>query len=91
MRTVTEVQAEIKVATANAFRGCGLSDVLFESRLQQALAGILAQASDEDRPVVEAVLLESGFDPHFEPFEAEPGQCSLTGIEVDCCPCGRHE
>jgi hypothetical protein len=91
MRTITEIQARIRAAAAEAARGCGQSDVLFEARLQAAYAAILEQAPDEDRPVVEAALLESGFDPGFEPYVAGPGECGLTGIEVDCCPCGQHE
>lgn len=91
MRTITEIQAQIKAAAEEAARGCGLSDELFDVRLQAAYAALLEQASAEDRPVVESELLQSGFDPDFEPYVAGPGECGLTGINVACCPCGRHE
>jgi hypothetical protein len=90
VRTVGDIRAQIKAAAAEAARGCGQSDVLFESRLQSALAAILEQSSDEDRPAIEAELYEAGFDPDFEPYVAGPGECSLTGIDVNCCPCGSH-
>lgn len=31
-----------------------------------------------------------GYDPDFVSYHSGEGECSLTGIEVDCCPCGRH-
>lgn len=90
MRTITEVQAQIEAIETEAARGCGQSDVLFERRVQAAYAGLLKQASDEARPTVEAELLKRGFDPDWAPYVAGPGECALTGIDVNCCPCGYH-
>lgn len=80
----------IKAAEDQAMRGSGLSDVLYEKSVQASYATILAQAPEHERPAVEAALKERGYDPDFEPYRADPGECSLTGIDTDCCPCGRH-
>jgi hypothetical protein len=84
------LQNRIENAESEAASGCGLSDVLYEARVQAAYAGILAAAPAAQRAETEAVLLSRGFHPEFEPYEAGPGECSLTGIEDDCCPCGQH-
>lgn len=80
----------MKAAETEAMRGCGLSDVLYESRVQDAYASILESFPDAEKPRVEAILRERGFDPDFTPYEAGEGECGLTGIDIDCCPCGRH-
>jgi len=80
----------IENAEREAARGCGLSDVLYETRVQAAYAAILEAAPAGHRAETEAALRSRGFDPDFQPQQAGPGECSLTGIEVDCCPCGRH-
>lgn len=82
--------ALIKEAEEKAMRGCGLSDVLYEKRVQEAYASILAQAPLAERDATEQALKERGFDPDFEPYQPGAGECSLTGIDIDCCPCGRH-
>lgn len=73
-----------------AFSGCGLSDVLYETRVQDGYASILAQAPESERAATEAALRARGYDPDFTPYQAGDGECSLTGIYVDCCPCGQH-
>lgn len=91
MQTLTEIQTQIKAAKAEALRCCGQSDVLYESLRQAAYRSIMELASNEDRLVVEAELREEGFDPDFAPYVAAEGECSLTGIEVNCCQCGYHD
>jgi hypothetical protein len=86
-----DVIALIRQARDEAAQGCGLSDVLYEARVQDAFQAILDQAPDELRAETEAILRKSGFDPDFEPYEPRAGECSLTGIDENCCPCGRHE
>lgn len=85
-----DIQLRIEAAERNAADGCGLSDVLYEARVQSAYAAILAGAPQEDRAATESALKARGFEPDFAPFEAGEGECSLTGISVDHCPCGRH-
>lgn len=80
----------INNAQFTALQGCGLSDVLYFKSLHRAFADILAQAPESEREATEAALKENGFDPDFVPYEAGPGECSETGIDEDCCPCGRH-
>jgi hypothetical protein len=92
MTFLSTLADRINQATAGIAAGCGGSDVLFEQRMHNALAGVLAQAPEGEREAVEAELIEEyEFEPNFEPFEAAPGECSLTGITVNCCPCGHHE
>jgi hypothetical protein len=87
----TALAARIEDAESNAANGCGQSDVLYEMRVQSAYAAILAGAPEQHRNETEAALRLRGYDPDFEPFEAGPGECSLTGIDYDHCPCGQHE
>jgi hypothetical protein len=87
---LSELSVRIDAAEAEAMRGCGLSDVLYESRVQGAYAALLRSAPDHEKAEAEVILRERGFDPDFSPYEAGEGECDLTGIEIDCCPCGRH-
>ena len=84
------LQSNINHAEAEAARGCGLSDVLYGERVQAAYAHILDQALASEKEDVLKVLKERGFDPDFEQYETQEGECSLTGIPENCCPCGRH-
>jgi len=81
----------IEDAEKRAGSGCGQSDVLYEKFVQDAYAAILGRAPEGDRDKAEQLLKSRGFDPEFVPYEAQEGECDLTGIEIDCCPCGRHE
>jgi hypothetical protein len=85
-----DVGVLIKAAEKEAAIGCGQSDVLYELRVQGAYERILLNAPTEQRQVTEAVLRTRGYDPDFVAYEAQEGECSLTGIDEDCCPCGRH-
>ena len=87
---ITGLAALIRDAEANAACGCGQSDVLYEQRVQAAYASILDRAPETERAETEVALRKRRFDPDFDPYEAGEGECSLTGIEVDCCPCGLH-
>lgn len=90
MTNQVTLQAKIDRAEADAARSCGLSDVLYEKHAQAAYANILEQSPESEKGEVMRALKERGFDPDFSPFEPEEGQCRLTGINEDCCPCGRH-
>jgi hypothetical protein len=85
-----DYQTLISTAEREASIGCGLSDVLYDSRAQAAYSSILAGAPAEDRIETEAALRSRGFDTEFVPYEPGEGCCSLTGIEFDHCPCGQH-
>jgi hypothetical protein len=88
----SNLSADIYQAETQAAQGCGQSDVLYEKRVQKAYRDILDGAPEGDRAAVEIALKERGFDPEFETnqYQAAEGECSLTGIDEDCCPCGRH-
>jgi hypothetical protein len=81
----------ITSAQNEASRGCGQSYELYEKRVQDAYASILANAPEAERAATEAAVKAAGFEPDFTPYQARAGECSLTGIDEDCCPCGRHE
>lgn len=83
-------RALIERAALHAASGSGLSDLLFETRLQAAYKAILDEAPVELRPAIEGELLDRGFDPHHVADAVGPGRCSMTGIDEDCCPCGYH-
>lgn len=88
--TLQALTARIEHAEAEAARGCGQSDVLYETRIQAAYQEILDRAPKSERAETEAVLRERGFNPDLEPYQAGEGECSFTGIDENCCPCGRH-
>lgn len=88
---LAELKIRIENAERDAARQCGLSDVLYESRVQDAYADILAAAPADHRVETEDTLRSRGFNPNFAPFIAGPGECRLTGIDTDYCPCGQHE
>lgn len=90
MSFLTTLAALIKDAGTVALRGSGQSDVLYDKLLQGAYAAILARAPESDRAETEAILMEHGFEPDFIPYQSGPGECDLTGIDENCCPCGRH-
>ena len=91
MNLRNHVESQIESLEMEVARGCGASDVLYERRLQSGFEDILDKAAPEHKQEVELILREHGYDPDMEPFVAGPGECELTGIEIDCCPCGRHE
>jgi hypothetical protein len=88
---LANLDAIIDAAEAEAAHGCGLSDVLYEARVQAAYEAILEKAPATERAATEIALRKRGYDPDFVPYQAGEGECSLTGIDEDCCPCGRHE
>lgn len=82
--------AEIEAVKSACNNGCGQSYELFEERLQGTFTKILERTPPPLRAATEVLLKEHGFDPNYEPFEAGPGECLTTGINVNCCPCGGH-
>lgn len=87
---MAELPGCIKAAEAEAQRRCGLSDVLFDSMCNDAYIAILEAAPESEKAKVEEMLIEQGYDPDFSPYEPGEGECDLTGIDTDCCPCGNH-
>lgn len=80
----------MKAAEKEAMRRCGLSDTLYEELVQASYASMLKGAPDAEKAKVEFILRARGYDPDFTPYEAGEGECDMTGIEIDFCPCGRH-
>lgn len=88
MQQLTDAMDAAEQAAAH---GCGMSDVLYEKRVQSAYAKILDSASSTAHEATKAVLLKRGYDPDYVSYRAGPGECHRTGLNVDSCPCGRHE
>lgn len=90
------VAAEIEVLECEAFRGCGLIYELFVQRFSEYVDGLLHEIPSELHALAIARSVESGYATPAERAESHAefkasGDCSLTGIEPNCCPCGRHE
>jgi hypothetical protein len=80
----------MEAAEAEAARSSGLSCVLFESRVQADYESLLDEAPDSVKSQVKEILIERGYEPDFEPYQAGENECQMTGIDIDCCPCGQH-
>lgn len=91
MSFLNNLSSLIEKAESEAARGCGQSDVLYESRVQDAYQTILENSPEADYEATEKALKARGFEPEFVAYKSQDGECSLTGIDEDCCPCGRHE
>jgi len=59
--------------------------------LRSTYSAELGKAVAEDRQSTQAALRNGGFGPNFVPYEPGANECATTGIDVWCCPCGRHE
>lgn len=90
MHSPTSLSTLIEAAEREANNGCGQSYELYEARVQGAYADILARAPEAERAETEAALRKRGFDPNFIPYQTGPDECSVTGIDVNWCPCNRH-
>ncbi len=87
---IDQLSGRMKAAETEAAKGSGQSDVLYESRVQAAYEALLNESPDSEKDKVFEILSERGYEPDFEPYQAEEDECSLTGINTDCCPCGQH-
>jgi len=83
-------------ANRDAINGCGLSDVLYTDRYSDAVDEIISRLPKEQQTEAYTIAREHGDYATSEEREAaheriaENGDCPLTGIEPDYCPCGRH-
>ncbi len=94
--TRASLEAHFTRASDNAVAGCGGSDVLYNDRYSSAVDRIVGVLPDSWR--AEAFQIANDCGDYAMPEERaaqlsaarEAGNCSLTGIDPDCCPCGRH-
>ena len=90
-RQLAELRADVLAKVEkDAAAGCGLLDVLWDSRCQAGYEAILTDTPNEQKHDVETFLRTRGYDPEGGEYEPAEGECSLTGIDENCCPCGRH-
>jgi hypothetical protein len=89
------IEATLATIARNAQSGCGASDVLFTDRLCHAVDKILKMLPNDLWLAFLAAAADHGYETpderSAEHASFSSGECSLTGIEYDCCPCGRHE
>lgn len=81
-----------------ASKGSGQSDVLFQRRFNSLVDARLElmkiESPDQCSDFLEAarnqgyLTLDEQVAEEYEEFG--PDDCSLTGIDTNCCPCGRH-
>ena len=83
--------AQVSAASKQAAQGCGCSDVLYEQRFHDQVSALLASLPAEQHAEGLTIATRAGYCEDFEPFRPAAGECALTGIDTDCCPCGRHE
>lgn len=87
---VATLEARLGAVYKKAAADSGGSEIVYESRCQDAMRAMLDAADAKDRLATEIVLRQQGYEPEREPFVPEPGECAVTGITEDHCPCGRH-
>lgn len=96
LRTREGLDEWISTMASESNRGCGLSYELFVKRFSAAVDDALDQVEPAFRDL--AIEVAKGHDyatvEELNAMQEEiesSGGCSLTGIDPDCCPCGRHE
>lgn len=81
---------QLERAAARANQGSGLIYELYVERLSAEVSDLLATVPPDLMDAATKLAHEYGYDDHEEECDLEPGACSLTGIDMNCCPCGRH-
>ncbi|TXH00014.1 MAG: hypothetical protein E6R08_00845 [Nevskiaceae bacterium] len=74
----------------SAATGSGESLAHYLERRQADFARFLAEAPPDVRTFIEADLFQFDYEPAVKRSESLPSECSLTGIDENCCPCGKH-
>jgi len=82
---------EIQSAMTNAGIGDGLCYELYYDRLQNYFKWILKEISPDFLEEAKQIMREHDWEEGYVKPDYGPGVCQLTGIDEDCCPCGRHE
>jgi hypothetical protein len=76
----------------NAHIGCGLSDIVYTERLSSGIQFYLDKVPQKHFEEALTIARHHGYQTEEElVWEPAEGECSLTGIDTNCCPCGRHE
>lgn len=87
--TVANLDLLIREVSVKATRMSGCSEEVYGRHMREAYARLLENAAEGEREAIRALIEESLLELGPSPICA--GRCSLTGIDVDCCPCGYHE
>lgn len=82
--------AELEAASHEANHGCGLSYELYEERFQAACDRLLRGAHDTHYPEALELAKAAGYNEEYTGMEVQEDGCSLTGIDMNYCHCGRH-
>ncbi|CBW77279.1 PLASMID PROTEIN (plasmid) [Mycetohabitans rhizoxinica HKI 454] len=94
-RTREGIEAEIEAIDRQVSRSCGLSYELFVMRFSAEVDYFLETVEAPYQALALEVAATMGYATPAEREEMqneieESGGCPLTGIDPDCCPCGRH-
>ena len=87
----TAFAAQIADAGKEASRSCGGVDTLYDERFHEEVDRLLNNLPDDLREEGLTIARQHGYVDDFEPYAPGPGECSLTGLDVSYCHCGRHE
>ncbi|BBQ02845.1 hypothetical protein BSFA1_79730 (plasmid) [Burkholderia sp. SFA1] len=95
-RTRDGLTEELTVMAEEANRGCGQSYELFVKRFSADVDDLLEIVESPYQSIALDVAISKGYATPAEREKmqeeiAQDGGCSLTGIDPDYCPCGRHE
>ncbi|MDF0506886.1 hypothetical protein POK33_39735 [Burkholderia cenocepacia] len=90
------IEAELDSLAVEARRGCGMSYELFTRRYSESVDDLCEEVQPSLRELVLELAIASGcYETEAEREAtkeaiAASGGCPHTGIDPDCCPCGRH-
>ena len=85
MLNEAEIHAKCESIATEAFRGCGQSDILWESNVRDMIDDWLDTVTDEDeRQKILFIAEQHGYST--EEY-SDPSLCP-HGFNYDCCPCG---
>jgi len=96
LTTREAIEEWIKRFSEEAIHGCGCSYELFVKRFSTLIDSNI----DAIEPVHQAMAMEIARQHDYASPDdlkkmqqdiEESGGCSVTGIDAECCPCGRHE
>lgn len=91
MTNYNDILSEIEEITNSSMRRCGLSDVLFDSLMNDGFVELIHRHGINDSDEGMELLISKGYNPNYSPYVPEDDECGLTGIDIKWCPCGRHE
>ncbi|WP_413460580.1 hypothetical protein [Herbaspirillum huttiense] len=96
LRTGAGIKKWLEALYDEANRGCGLVYELMVDRFSTAVDSGIDEIEKEFQEEAFQLARSMGYTSPEERLQThkenqDDGYCPLTGIDPDCCPCGRHE